>query len=119
MYDAPVPGGLTPDQADIYTQELQNQALPLEEKAQIFYRKAIDVSSQKGIYNEWTLKAQELLRTYTPSMYPEPFDAELVSTEFFYQQGGKLEPLSVPEAAPEPTPSPAETPADTAGQPSS
>jgi len=108
MYDAPIPAGLTPDQQDIYVQELQNQALPLEEKAMSFYRKAVQVSNTKGIYNEWTLKAQAQLKTYQPSSFPEPFDAGLVSTEYIYEQGPRLQKVEVPPppepVAPTPTP---------------
>ncbi len=112
MLGAPVPMGLTPEQADIYVEELQKQALPLEEKALIFYRKAIEVSSTKGIYNEWTLKAQDLLRKYEPSKYPEPFMAGQAQTEFFYTAAPKLEPLEVPpQPEPEPTPAPGAAPA--------
>jgi len=97
MYDAPVPAGLTPDQQDIYQQELQNQALPLEEEAMGFFQKAVEVSSTKGIYNEWTLKAQDLIRAYQPQAYPPPFEADMVSTEFFYMQDFDTQPLPVPE----------------------
>ena len=96
MLDAPVPSGLTPEQADIYIEELQKQALPLEEKAIGLYRKAIDVSTSKGIYNQWTLEAQNLLRKYEPNKYPDPYLAKQVSTEFFYQAEVKLDKIEVP-----------------------
>jgi tetratricopeptide (TPR) repeat protein len=120
MYDAPIPGGLTPDQQDIYVQELQNQALPLEEKAMGFFRKAIEVSSTKGIYNEWTIKAQEQLKVYQPSSYPAPFEAELVSTEYIYEEGVHLDKVEVPPP-PEPSvaPTPTTGPEGTDAQPAS
>jgi tetratricopeptide (TPR) repeat protein len=94
MLEAPIPAGLTPEQQDIYQEELQKQSLPLEEKAISFYRKAIEVSNTKGIFNEWTLKAQDLLRDkYEPNSYPQPFDAELQSTEYFYVQGVQPEKM--------------------------
>ncbi len=112
MLDAPVPAGLTPEQADIYIEELQKQALPLEEKAIIFYRKAIEVSNAKGIYNEWSIKAQDLLRKYEPSKYPEPYLAGQVSTEFFYAAPARLEKAEVPlQPEPEPAPAPGTAPA--------
>jgi hypothetical protein len=107
MLEAPVPGGLTPEQADIYVEELQKQALPLEETAIMFYRKAIEVSNAKGIYNAWTLTAQDKLRKYEPARFPAPFEAAFVSTEFFYDLGLQLEKLEVLEAPPEPEPAPA------------
>ncbi|HUU02863.1 MAG TPA: tetratricopeptide repeat protein [Myxococcota bacterium] len=118
MYDAPVPAGLTPDQQDIYVQELQNQALPLEEKAMVFYRKAIEVSGSKGIYNGWTIKAEEQLKIYQPSSYPEAFNAELVSTEYIYQPGCKIEKMKV-SPLPEPTQAPVVGPEGAASQPES
>jgi TolA-binding protein len=100
MMEAPVPAGLTPEQQDIYIEELQKMALPLEEKAINFLRKAIEVSHGKGLYNSWTLKSQDLLRKYEPNMYPEPYQADLMSSQFFYEQGPHLEKLTVPEPEP-------------------
>jgi len=110
MYDAPIPAGLTPEQADIYVEELQKQALPLEEKAMALYQKAIDVSGQKGLYNQWTIKAQEQLKSYRPSAYPEAYKAGLVSTEYFYERGPHTQKVDVPPP-PEPVPLPPSTPA--------
>jgi TolA-binding protein len=97
MYDAPVPRGLTPDQADIYVQELHNQALPLEEKAINILQKAISVSNIKGIYSLWTIEAQNVLREFQQNSYPKPYNADLVSTEYFYRQGPKLDKVEVPK----------------------
>jgi len=44
------------------------------------YQKAIEVSNQKGLYNQWTIKAQEQLKSYRPSAYPAAYQAGLVST---------------------------------------
>jgi len=111
MLEAPVPGGLTPEQADIYVEELQKQALPLEETAILFYRKAVEVSNSKGIYNSWTLTAQDKLRKYETTRFPAPYEAAFVSTEFFYDLGPQLDKVEVPEAPPEPEPAPAPGPA--------
>jgi len=70
MYDAPVPASLTPDQQDVYFKELRNHALLLNNKAIVFYRKVIEVSSSKGISNDWTIMAQELLRKYMTQKNP-------------------------------------------------
>jgi len=115
MLEAPVPSGLTPEQADIYVEELQKQALPLEEKAIAFYRKAIDVSNAKGLYNEWTLKAQDYLKKYEPNKYPEPYIAKQVSTEFFYREDfhyKKMKVMAPPTELPVPN-APGASPADT------
>jgi tetratricopeptide (TPR) repeat protein len=112
MLEAPVPAGLTPEQADIYIEELQKQALPLEEKALNFYRRAIEVSNSKGIYNKWSMKSQDLLRKYEPSKYPEPYLAKKSQTEFFYDAEAQIEHLDVPaQPAPSATPPPGSQPA--------
>ncbi|RME29475.1 MAG: hypothetical protein D6806_01310 [Deltaproteobacteria bacterium] len=113
MYDAPIPAGLTPEQQDIYVQELQNQALPLEEKAMALFQKAIDVSAAKGVYCKWTLEAQEQLKNYRPKAYPPPYEAEMVATEYIYEEGFDDRAVEVP---PPPPPSqPAAAPAGAAG----
>ncbi|MBN2493410.1 MAG: tetratricopeptide repeat protein [Deltaproteobacteria bacterium] len=108
MLEAPVPAGLTPEQQDIYVEELQKQALPLEEKSSGFLNKAIQVSNSKGIYNRWTLHAQDLLRKYQPNLYPPPYEASLVSTEFFYER--PLHTAKVEEPPPEEIEVPAKEP---------
>lgn len=74
------------------------------------YQKAIDVSNQKGLYNKWTIKAQEQLKSYKPSAYPQAYKAGLVSTEYFYEQGPHTQKVDVPPP-PEPVPLPPTAPA--------
>ena len=81
MYEAPISHDLTTNQQDNYVQELQKQALPFEEKATGCYQKVIAIAAAKGIYNEWLLQAQDLLRIYQPTVYPEPYKAKLSPTQ--------------------------------------
>jgi hypothetical protein len=61
---------------------LESQALPLEDKATDAFGKAIEVSRKSGVYSEWVVRAQDLLREYQPDAYagvhkPRLLDAEL------------------------------------------
>ncbi|NOZ85743.1 MAG: tetratricopeptide repeat protein [Deltaproteobacteria bacterium] len=70
LYDAPIPPELTPEQADIYTQGLQNKAMPIEERAAEAYKKAVNKSFELGMYSKWTKKALEKLSELKPNTYP-------------------------------------------------
>jgi TolA-binding protein len=72
LLDAPLPRGLDPEQQELYRSTLESQALPLEDKSTEALRKAIQVAEKSGVYSEWTLKAQDLLREYQPDAYGEP-----------------------------------------------
>lgn len=83
LLDAPMPRGLDAEQQDLYRTTLENQALPLEDKAAEAFGKAIEVGQRSGIYSDWMLKAEDFLREYQPDAYgelhrPELQDAVLV-----------------------------------------
>ncbi len=85
LLDAPMPRGLTPDQEDLYRTTLENQALPLEDKAVEAYEKAVASSSKTGVYSDWTLLAEEQLKAYKPDAYgdlkkPAPVGSEALAT---------------------------------------
>jgi TolA-binding protein len=69
LLDAPLPRGLDPEQQDIYRSTLSAQALPLEDKAVEALGKAVEVSRKSGVYSEWVIKAQDLLREYQPDAF--------------------------------------------------
>jgi cellulose synthase operon protein C len=71
LLDAPSPRGLDPEQQELYRGALERQALPLEDKAVEAFQKALEIGSRLGVYTEWTLRAQELLRDYRPDTYRE------------------------------------------------
>ena len=71
LLDAPVPRGLDREQQELYRATLENQALPLEDKAVDAFRKAIETSGRTGYYSEWTLLAEERLREYRPDEVPD------------------------------------------------
>jgi len=83
LLDAPVPRGLDAEQRELYRTTLESQALPLEDKATDAFGKAIEVSRKSGVYSEWVVRAQDLLREYQPDAYadvqkPRLFEAELL-----------------------------------------
>ncbi|HYY52451.1 MAG TPA: tetratricopeptide repeat protein [Myxococcales bacterium] len=69
LLDAPMPRGLDPEQQELYRSTLESQALPLEDKAVEAFAKAIAISRSTGVYSEWVIKAQDLLREYQPDAY--------------------------------------------------
>ncbi len=92
LMEAPTPRGLSPEQQDLYRSTLEQQALPLEDKATEAYEKAIEVGSRSGAYCEWTLRAQDLLREFKPDAYGEAKKPQLVASE-------PLAPAVAPDAA--------------------
>ena len=69
LLDAPMPRGLDREQQELYRSMLESQALPLEDKAVEAFAKAIAISRTTGVYSEWVVKAQDLLREYQPDAY--------------------------------------------------
>jgi len=80
LLQAPTPGGLDAEQRGLYRTTLENQALPLEDKAVDAFRKAIETSGRTGSYSEWTLRAQERLREYRPDEVADRRQPALLSS---------------------------------------
>ncbi len=81
LLDAPMPRGLDPEQQDLYRTTLENQALPFEDKATEAFSKAVEVSQKSGVYSEWVVRAQDLLREYQPDAFGDVRRPRLVDTE--------------------------------------
>jgi TolA-binding protein len=94
LLDAPMPRGLDAEQQELYRTTLESQALPFEDKATEALAKAVQVSQASGVYSEWVLKAQDLLREYQPEAYGDVRRPRLVDTELSravtpgFSQGG-------------------------------
>jgi len=71
LLDAPMPRGLDAEQQELYRNTLESQALPLEDKAVEAFAKVIAISRSTGVYSEWVVKAQDLLREYQPDAFGE------------------------------------------------
>lgn len=71
IMDSPDPQGLDEDQLAMYRGELENLALPLEDKATEALEKALDKAYELGVYSQWTLAAQEQVNKYRPGSYAQ------------------------------------------------
>ncbi|MGZ6125987.1 MAG: tetratricopeptide repeat protein, partial [Myxococcales bacterium] len=69
LLEAPLPRRLDAEQQELYRNTLSAQALPLEDKAVEALGKAVEVSRKSGVYSEWVIKAQEVLREYQPDAF--------------------------------------------------
>ena len=81
--DSPDPKGLSPDLLDQYRAELENRALPLEDKGIEAIEKALQKSSELMVYNEWTIKAEDQENKYRPGTYGEIHELPYQGSEFF------------------------------------
>ncbi|MFL5311488.1 MAG: tetratricopeptide repeat protein [Myxococcales bacterium] len=93
LLQAPTPRGLDAEQRELYRTTLENQALPLEDKAVEAFRKAIETSGRTGSYSEWTLRAQDRLREYRPDEVADRRQPALLSSA---AKGVSPEALSSP-----------------------
>ena len=70
LYDVPVPFKDGSEQADMYRTQLEDLAVPLEDKAVETFEKMIAKSREDKIVNEWTKRALDELNKYKPADYP-------------------------------------------------
>jgi tetratricopeptide (TPR) repeat protein len=71
IMDSPDPQGLDEDQLAMYRGELENLALPLEDKATEALEKALEKAYELGVYSQWTLAAQDQVNRYRPGAYAQ------------------------------------------------
>lgn len=81
LYNAPVPKGLSEEEADIYKVELEGQAAPVEDKAVEAFKKAEARGKKNGTENRWTALVRR-------SLYDKPNPVAVVTA--------RLEPLFAP-----------------------
>ncbi len=81
LLEAPMPRGLDPEQQDLYRTTLENQALPLEDKATDAFEKAVQTGQKTQVYSEWVVKAQDLLHDYKPDEYGEVHKPALLDSD--------------------------------------
>jgi hypothetical protein len=103
ILDSPDPKGLDADQLAMYRGELENLALPLEEKATEALEKALGKAYELSLYNEWTLAAQEQVNRYRPGSYAQVREVPFHGSEFFATADIVRDP-GLPGATPEPAP---------------
>jgi tetratricopeptide (TPR) repeat protein len=119
ILESPDPSGLDEEQLAMYRGELENLALPLEDKSTEVLEKALGKAYELSLYNEWTLAAQEQVNRYRPGAYAQVRQVPYRGSEFFVtsdvakdsdfgtsgQAGVSPEPAApAAPAAPEPAP---------------
>lgn len=67
---SPAPRGLNAEQVQLYREELEKLAMPLEEKAVAALQKGLAKAFELRIYGRWTLQAQEALSRFRPGSTP-------------------------------------------------
>ncbi len=72
IYNSPMPRGLNEEERQIYKQQLQSLAYPIEDKAIQAFEISLQTARKHGYYSRWTLKTLEQLRKLDPNRYPEP-----------------------------------------------
>ncbi len=78
LYEVPIPFKEGSEQYDIYRTQLEDIAIPLEDKAIESYEATIAKARKEKIVNEWTKRALEELNSYKPSEYPLYHDEKRV-----------------------------------------
>ncbi|AKQ66664.1 TPR domain protein, putative component of TonB system [Myxococcus hansupus] len=71
IMDSPDPTGLDEEQLAMYRGELENLALPLEDKASEALEKALEKAYELGVYSPWTLTAQDQVNRLRPGAYAQ------------------------------------------------
>jgi TolA-binding protein/HAMP domain-containing protein len=94
LLDAPMPRGLDPEQQDLYRTTLENQALPLEDKATDAFEKAVQTGQKTQVYSEWVVKAQDFLHDYKPDEYGDVHKPALVDSDSSKAVAPDLSPKS-------------------------
>jgi hypothetical protein len=92
ILESPDPAGLDEEQKAMYRGELENLALPLEDKATEALEKALGKAYELALYNEWTLAAQEQVNRYHPGAYAQVRQVPFRGSEFFVTAGVAKEP---------------------------
>ena len=101
--DSPDPKGLPPDLLDQYRAELENAALPLEDKGIEGIEKGLQKSSELEVYNEFVLQAQDTENKFRPGAFGEVHALPFQGSEFFATAGVETTPNEAgASSAPEP-----------------
>lgn len=70
MQNAPVPPGLSEEEAEVYRMELDNYVIEIEERAIELYTTGYDKALELGVYNRYTKLLREGLSRMAASKYP-------------------------------------------------
>jgi len=104
LFDAPVPKGFSMEEADMYRMQLEDFAMPIEERAVAAYQKVIQESEKFKVSNDWVEKAKENLNRYRPVEFPLKKKPKYVFEEkrfsgkglvYYLKKGEKVEEIKV------------------------
>ncbi len=70
LYNVPIPFEPGTEEYNIYITQLEDYAIPYEDKAIERYEKNIQMARDRKVVNEWTKKTLEQLNSYMPDKYP-------------------------------------------------
>ena len=70
LLDSPPPSTLTPEQKDLYSQQIDEFVVPIEEKSLEAYESGWQKAIELGIFNQWTAKMREALGRLNTELYP-------------------------------------------------
>jgi TolA-binding protein len=71
IYQAPMPKRLSQKELDVYRQELQSLAYPIEDKALSAFTISHQMARRHGYYSRWSKKTIQELRKLDPGKYPK------------------------------------------------
>jgi TolA-binding protein len=71
IYQAPMPKGLSQQELDVYRQELQSLAYPIEDKALSAFSISFEMAKKHGYFSRWSEKTVQELRRLDPGKYPK------------------------------------------------
>ncbi len=70
IYDAPLPKGLSERELEVYKQELQGLAFPIEDKALSAFTISYQMAQKHAYYSVWTERTMQMLRKLDPARFP-------------------------------------------------
>ncbi|WP_338865954.1 tetratricopeptide repeat protein [Myxococcus stipitatus] len=117
IMDSPDPKGLDEEQVGMYRAELENLALPLEDKSNEALEKALEKAYELGIYSSWTLTAQDQVNRFHPGTYAQVRQVDFRASDALALAELAREPGDATAASA--TPVPHSTPQTTPAAPSS
>ena len=92
LYELPIPTGLSIEEEDIYTTQIEEIAIPIEDEAVLRFEAAFKKAREFRISNEWTKKILLSLNKYKPAEYPTFKDEKRLETSISKSNNGFILP---------------------------
>lgn len=80
LYELPIPKGLSIEEEDIYTTQIEEIAIPIEDEAVQRFETAFKKAREFRVSNEWTKQILIALNKYKPAEYPTFKDEKRLET---------------------------------------